>query len=182
MVLGNGVNVGIGTSSPAYKLDVDSGQINAPSGLTPATQLLGRCMLSSSNTTISTANNTWIALAFNGTNQTTYDPSNWHSNSTNNTRITPGVVGTYRLTGSLRFNNSGGGVACGIGFGINGSNPTNDMQGWFTRDSTTGRRSATFTVIDNTTAVTDFFELQAQQDSGGTLTLQGFHFQVERLV
>ena len=182
MVLGNSVNVGIGTSSPAYLLDVSNGNINAPSGLTPATQLLGRCMLSSANTSISTANNTWIALAFNGTNQTTYDPSNWHSNTTNNTRVTPGVIGTYKLTGALRFNNSGSGVTCGVGFGLNGATPSNDRQAWFTRDTGTGRRSANYICIITTTATTDYFELMGQQDSGGTLALLGYHFQIERLV
>jgi hypothetical protein len=146
------------------------------------TYTYGRCMLSSSNTTISTANNTWIALAFNGTNQTTYDPNNWHSNTTNNTRITPGVIGTYRLTGSIHYDNDGDGVTCGIGFGVNNINPTESMLAWFARDTTTGRRCATFTCIYTTTQNNDYFQMYGNQDSGGVLGLQGFHFQVERLV
>jgi trimeric autotransporter adhesin len=184
MVLGNGVNVGIGTSSPAYKLDISGGNINAPSGLTPATQLLGRCMLTSLNTSLTIPNNSLTSISFNGTSQTTYDPSSWHSNGSNPTRITPGVVGTYRLTGSIRFNDNSSGTVCGLGFLVNGSNNGGGGYQAFSRTdgSPNGRRSVSSTCIITTTATTNYFEMQAFQDSGGSLAIKGAHFQVERLI
>jgi hypothetical protein len=145
-------------------------------------KFLGRCMLSSLNTAIKVPNSTFTALTFDGTYQTTYDPSSWHSNSTNPTHITPGVVGTYRLTGAIRFVDSTSGTNCGIELTVNGK-VINGYQAFAAKDNTqTGRRAITFSCIIATSATTDYFEMKAYQDTGSSLGLQGFHFQVEQLV
>ena len=148
------------------------------------TQYLGRCLIMNIGTGGQAfQSGVWKALQFltNPAYSVYYDPSHWWDTNagTQPTRITPGITGTFLITGYMRFVDNSGGNTCGVGISKNGSF-NNQYQSFSTKDGG-GRRCANITVIYNATSASDYFEIQGYQDSGSTLNIQAATFSVERL-
>lgn len=100
------------------------------------------------------------------------DPYNWHSSTTNTTRITPTFPGWYRCWYSIGFNGALGGQSRTGNINKNGANATarRDQRPPITAGSTVrSLRSNPFFLPMNGT--TDYFEVIAYQDSGASMLL-----------
>jgi hypothetical protein len=156
--------LGIGTAGQV--LAVNTGA-TAPEWVTPATSgFVGYSGYAAGN--LSVAHNTFTALPMDNEN---FDTSSFHSNVTNNTRITipTGKGGYYLVTGYGYFDVATGGKSTGLGVRKNGSGG----QYYYTGTYSTGAYSGvTFNQIMALTAG-DYIEFMCYQGTGGSLTFTG---------
>ena len=148
-------NVGIGTGSPAGKLDVNGNIYVSGKQITngPAFSAYGSATQSISNTT-----NTKIAF-----NTKIFD-TNSNYDATTNYRFTPTVAGYYLITASIGWNGSATGYTS-INIYKNGSNAFN---GGYVSNSSVGP-VVTASSIFLANGTTDYFEIYGSQSSGGAL-------------
>lgn len=109
---------------------------------------------------------TWAAIAFDGEN---YDVGNFHSNVTNNTRMTIPITGKYSLKGNARFQDVGTAVVTtrGLYFRLNGTT----IIGLAREPSIPNDGSDIGIAVDWLLTAGDYVELMAYQASGGNLPL-----------
>lgn len=114
------------------------------------------------------ADNTAVALTF-GTGSTVYDTaaSAFHSEVTNNTRVTPTIAGYYRFTGVAFFETEATPVVASANFRFNGT--TNLAAAWRAGTASVGLQA--FSGLTQVTIAmngsSDYVELMALQDSAG---------------
>ena len=153
----------LGIGSTGNVLTVASG---IPSWAAPAGGSFVGCQLEKITSTQSISNATATAVSF---NSEVFDSDGFHDNSTNNTRITipSGKAGKYLLIAQISYAANATGARI-IKIYKNGSLL---MLG----NVLSAAPATDFTVINNTTlvnaAVADYFEVFAEQSSGGSLNL-----------
>lgn len=111
----------------------------------------------------SAANATWISVAI---DTETLDSDGGHSTVTNNSRYTPTVAGTYLVLGTAAF----AGSATTQRAARIGSNGTTIIGAAVAGGSGASWWCATAVDLVVCNGTTDYIELQARQDSGGTLS------------
>ena len=111
--------------------------------------------------------NVFTAVAF---DTSAYDDNNYHSVTTNNTRMTPGFVGKVRLRAGASIGNFGGANQVALRFTEQGSTltPNNEVL---------HRGSGEFNFVTITSPVLDttagsYFEVELFQNTGSTATLR----------
>lgn len=119
---------------------------------------VGTSVISSAATSI--PNGVATAIAFNSTN---YDDFNWHSTSTNNTRITVDYNGKLQINGRVSFTTSQNGVYTSMIY-KNGSEITRSSYGLATTSNPTIEISDVIDVSAN-----DYVELYGQHNVGVSL-------------
>jgi hypothetical protein len=108
------------------------------------------------------ADNTFTAITL-GTED--FDTHNFHSTSSNTSRVTPTVAGYYRFSGTVSFESQTTGVGIDVHFRKNGTTeltPTVRIPG----TSTIAAQQVTVLIPCN--GSTDYVELMARQDSAGS--------------
>lgn len=110
----------------------------------------------------SLADATWTAIAL---ADESFDTGNFHSTSSNNSRVTPTVAGYYRFTGTGSFESQSTGVGLDVAIRKNGS----DFQGSPVRIPGTSTIAAQqVSVIVSMNGSSDYVELMMRQDSAGS--------------
>lgn len=148
-------------------LAADSSQSGGMKWQTPFSVILIRA----SNKSINSA--TLTAIDFDGSNGSgggtseTHDPSNLHSNSSNNTRITVTAKGIYLIGGFCNFAANTSGDERYISIVLNGSEYIQQSH-MSTPASATVRLSTTVAAL---LQIGDYVEIKAYQDSGGALNV-----------
>ncbi len=114
----------------------------------------------------SLANSTDTALTF-GAGSEDFDLGGWHSETTNNTRITPTIPGYYQVVGTVFLAASSAVTSCIATIAKNGTvqAPRSRMKPG--ANNLSGTSTVTVTLYLNGT--TDYVELIGQQTSGGAL-------------
>lgn len=112
------------------------------------------------------ANNTSVAIAF-GAGSTITDTHAYHSEVTNNTRVTPLKAGYYRATGAVAVSQSTAAPTLQAVIKFNGTDQAGNRRSG--PNATTSPRSedAEGTFLCN--GSTDYLELAGLQNSGGTI-------------
>lgn len=119
------------------------------------------------------ADNTQVALTF-GTSSEVYDTHNFHSESTNNSRVTPTVAGYYRVYGTVFMTSLANGTTLDLNVRTNGANnlaPGPRLGGAAGHSvaggafSTAQAWSISVTALVSMNGSTDYFELMARQNS-----------------
>ncbi len=128
-------------------------------GAAPAASHIGVRVKGSSNQTI--ANTTYTILPF---NQETYDTSNFHDTSTNNSRLTipSGLSGYYYIYANLNWNGSTSGYRRQQIY-KNGSTSVFEVDITFSQDIWMNVHSSTTLYL----SATDYLEMRVYQTSGG---------------
>ncbi|MFD7016145.1 hypothetical protein [Streptomyces sp. NPDC059928] len=111
----------------------------------------------------SVANATWVSVAI---DTETLDSDGGHSNVTNNSRYTPTVAGTYCVIGTAAFAGSAT-TQRAARLTMNGSTSVGAAVAGGSGSSWWCATTIDFFVMNGST---DYVELQARQDSGGTLS------------
>jgi hypothetical protein len=111
-------------------------------------------------------NATVTTLSF---NQERFDPDAIHDTSTNNSRITPGVVGTYLVGANVQYATDAGGT--GSRDILMDLNAGGTYIGHARQKAGTNSDSVNCNVLWRTTASADYFEIDAFQTSGGALNV-----------
>jgi len=118
------------------------------------------------STTQSIANGTVQAVVFNSEN---YDTNNYHSTSSNTSRMTVPSDGKYQVTATVPFVNNATGVRY-VFFCINGA-----TSGRYGSQTVPGTGAGLDTIITGTTTIPlvagDYVEVYVYQNSGGALNL-----------
>jgi hypothetical protein len=156
--------LGIGTAGQV--LAVNTGA-TAPEWVTPATSgFVGYSGYAAGG--LSVAHNTYTALPMDNEN---FDTSSFHSNVTNNTRITipTGKGGYYLVTGFGYFDIATGGKSTALGVRKNGSGGQYYFTGTY---STSAYSGVTFNQIMALSAG-DYIEFMCYQGTGGSLNFTG---------
>ncbi len=96
-----------------------------------------------------------------------FDVPAWHSNTTNNTRITPDVAGVYLVTANVEFAANATGDRA-IRIGVNGVG-TSNMRAQTTTPAPTVNALLSTTAVVLLNGTTDYIEIGAWQSSGGSL-------------
>lgn len=110
----------------------------------------------------SLADATWTAITL---QDESFDTGNFHSTSSNQSRVTPSVAGYYRFTGTGSFESQSTGVGLDVGIRKNGS----DFQGSPVRiPGTTTIAAQQVSVIVSMNGSSDYCELVMRQDSAGS--------------
>lgn len=121
---------------------------------------------------LSIANTTWVSIGFDAE---LYDDvqsgdSPMHDNSTNNSRIYARTTGRYEIQGAINFTNTGAGGVRAVRVIKNGSTATEYAYG--NKDAmTTGHTFVHTPTTETSLTAGDYIELQAYQQSGGSLAL-----------
>ncbi len=112
------------------------------------------------------ADDTDVALTF-STASTDYDTHGFHSESVNNTRITPSVAGYYRVSGTVFMASSSSIAILNAYVGKNG----NTREGFDRRKpaAVAGTQSASVEDIVFMNGTTDYLQLIGRQTSGGSV-------------
>lgn len=109
-----------------------------------------------------------------GAASTVFDTDDFHSETVNNTRVTPTVAGIYELTGAVTLASSSAVSNMVVSFAMNGSElPTSTRVAVVTGagGGTAGIRSySAGTVLAECNGSTDYFEIRGVQTSGGSLS------------
>lgn len=108
------------------------------------------------------ADATYTAITFTAED---FDTHNFHSTSSNTSRVTPTIAGYYRFTGAVTFEAQSTGVGLDVHFRKNGST---DVNGAVRIPGTTTIVSQQFTRMIAMNGSTDYVELMGRQDSAGT--------------
>jgi hypothetical protein len=110
-------------------------------------------------------NNSSLALTF-AAGSEDIDTNGWHDTVTNNTRITPTIAGYYRL--SAAYHSVAHAGTCDIAFTKTGgvAVPSGQREG---TTAASGLRGILANAIQSANGTTDYFEVQANQVSGGAL-------------
>lgn len=114
----------------------------------------------------SLGNGSPTAITF-GTGSTDFDSHSFHSESTNNSRVTPTVPGYYSVTGHLAVSNGSSSytqLSAAIAKNGNRTRPQAVMR----PDVTVSGGTAATTVIVDCNGTTDYFELYGNQVSSGS--------------
>lgn len=119
------------------------------------------CVLRKSTVT-SIANNSVTSLTWDTED---VDTAGWHSTSSNTSRITPNKAGWIRFTGTITFASNAAGRR-GLVLRFNG---TSTWWGATFFSGVAANITVTLTVTVPANGSTDYFELGAFQDSGGSL-------------
>jgi hypothetical protein len=122
---------------------------------------VGRLVAQSSQTL---TDNTQTAIQF-GSGSTDFDTDSFHSESVNNTRVTPTVAGYYEFVGAVFFTALTTPVSADVNIRLNGT--TNLATAGRTQGATlaVSIRSSAMVAMDGST---DYIELVARQDSSGS--------------
>jgi hypothetical protein len=151
--------LGIGTTDQVLKVTA-----GVPAwGAAPAASHIGVRVKGSSNQTI--ANTTFTILPF---NQETYDTSNFHDTSTNNSRLTipSGLSGYYYVYANLNWNGSTSGYRRQQIY-KNGSTSAFEVDIAFSQDIWMNVHSSTTLYL----SATDYLEMRVYQTSGGSRSI-----------
>ena len=127
------------------------------------------CRAFASGATTLTNADTFYAVAL---ADETFDTGGWHSNVTNNSRITPGVAGAYfRVTANCSFTSIADRVEAITGIGVNGTAVS------FVRYKQSSAGSANMNVMCSDLIylanITDYIEILARSSAAGTATGAG---------
>jgi hypothetical protein len=114
----------------------------------------------------SLADNAIFAVTFDASD---IDTHSFHSNSTNNSRVTPNVAGYYKFNGVICFSAQSDYVALDAFFRLNGSN---NIQGAtrITPSTTATTVAIPVSTIQNMNGSTDYIELVGRPDRSGNST------------
>lgn len=115
---------------------------------------------------VSIPNNAYTAVALNAER---IDTSTFHDNTTNNTRLTIPAVGDYIFIGSASFDANGTGMR-GLGIRLNGTTYVG-IPVQVGAIATFGVNLVVVSHVRTYTAITDYVELMAFQDSGAALNI-----------
>ena len=96
-----------------------------------------------------------------------FDVPSWHSNSTNNSRITPDVAGVYLATACVEFDANATGDRA-VRIGVNGVGVAH-MRAQTTIPAPTVNALLSTTAVVLLNGTTDYIEIGAWQSSGGSL-------------
>ncbi len=118
--------------------------------------------------------NTTVTVIDFGTGTTMVDPSNWHDEGTNPSRVTPTVAGLYRCFAKWEFQTSIADVVT-ASFLVNGSEPEGCE---FSLAGTNVRGSMSNEFFFELNGSTDYVELEFYQDTGFTQPVD-FQFVVQ---
>jgi hypothetical protein len=129
------------------------------------------CALSNYDTNQTIGTGADVAVIFDGTNQVTCDAGGWHSNSVNNTRITPGVIGHFIVNISARLNDSATATYLVVSLLRNGTADLNTQAQLVQGKPGTNSMNASFSVVVETQLITDYFELSVRHNSVGSQSL-----------
>lgn len=146
-------------------LTADSAQTLGVKWATPAgSTFVGASVYSSANRSI--GNNAFASIALNAEN---YDTDGFHDNSTNNSRVTipTGKDGYYRITGTFFFADN----ATGVRYGRLFLNNTTQIDDTYVKPSGTGDAAYLRVMREIYLSAGDYVELQAFQNSGGSLNV-----------
>lgn len=127
--------------------------------------LITHCGLSNYDTNQTIVPGTDVAVIFDGTNQVTCDPAFWHSNTVNNTRITPGVIGHFEISISARVTDSATATFLVVSIFRNGVADLNTQAQLVQGKPATNSMNATFSAMVQTQLITDYFELTVRHNS-----------------
>lgn len=94
------------------------------------------------------------------------DTHGWHSTSVNTSRVTPTKAGWVRVTGTVHWANTSATGRRGVAVRVNGGNTT---YGTLIPGTTVGNTGTTVTKTVAVNGTTDYIEVFAFQDSGGSV-------------